>query len=76
MTAATEFLSATLYSRPSAREGIFNEYGYIPTGIGCNNVLSGIAWDEFSDNGGYAHLISAAAQWIMYLEGKRDWERW
>jgi hypothetical protein len=33
-------------------------------------------WDKFSDNGGYAHLISAAAQWIMYREGKCDWEQW
>ena len=27
-----------------------------------------------ADAGGYAHLISAAAQWALYLEGKRDWE--
>ena len=38
--------------------------------------LPGFPWDEFSDNGGYAHLISAAAQWLTYLDGKRDWERW
>ena len=28
----------------------------------------------FWDDGGYAHLIAAAAQWLMCLEGKRDWE--
>lgn len=62
-------------------EAVFDEYGYIPTGIGCNNPVPGMAWDELSDTGGYAHLISAAAQWLIYLEfvirnAKRDWERW
>ena len=55
-------------------EAIFNKYGYIPTGIGCHSVLPGLVWDRFSDTGGYAHLISAAAQWLMYLEKKNDWE--
>lgn len=50
-------------------EAILDEYGYIPTGIGA-----GASWDRFSDAGGYAHLINAAAQWLLYLEGKRDWE--
>jgi hypothetical protein len=55
-------------------EAIFNAYGYIPTGIGCNTVLPGVPWDEFSDAGGYAHLISAASQWLLWLDGKKDWE--
>ena len=50
-------------------EAIFDAYGYIPTGIG-----TGRFWDGYSDSGGYAHLISAAAQWLLCLEGKRDWE--
>lgn len=33
----------------------------------------GFVWDELSDTGGYAHLISAACQWLLYLEGKNDW---
>lgn len=49
-------------------EAIFDQYGYIPTGINA-----GGGWDEYSDTGGYAHLISAASQWILYLEGKSDW---
>jgi hypothetical protein len=57
-------------------EAILNEYGYIPTGIGCQSAMPGVLWDEFSDNGGYAHLISAAAQWIQYLEGRQDWNAW
>ena len=57
-------------------ESVFDAFGYIPTGLGCNSALPGMAWDELSDNGGYAHLISAAAQWLTWLEGKRDWERW
>jgi hypothetical protein len=50
-------------------EAVLDEYGYIPTGIGA-----GASWDRFSDTGGYAHLINAAAQWLLYLDGKRDWE--
>lgn len=55
-------------------EAIFDKYGYIPTGIGCHSILPGVTWDKFSDTGGYAHLLSAAAQWLMYLEKKNDWE--
>jgi len=50
-------------------EAIFNEKGYIPTSIG-----STYDWDKYSDSGGYAHLLSAAAQWLLVLEGKNDWE--
>lgn len=55
-------------------EAIFKQYGYIPTSIGAGNAGGGFVWDNFSDTGGYAHLISAGAQWILYLEGKRDWD--
>jgi hypothetical protein len=57
-------------------EAVFAEYGYIPTGIGCQSVSAGSVRDEYSDTGGYAHLISAAAQWVLYREGKTDWEHW
>ena len=50
-------------------EAIFNVKGYIPTGMGA-----GADWDHFSDSGGYAHLISAASQWLLYLDGRSDWE--
>ena len=50
-------------------EAIFAEKGYIPTGLGA-----GADWDRFSDTGGYAHLIAACAQWLIYQGGKRDWE--
>lgn len=55
-------------------EAVFDEYGYVPTGIGCQTVFGETTWDAFSDTGGYAHLISAAAQWILHLDGKQDWE--
>lgn len=45
---------------------IFDRLGYVPTGIG--------RWDSYSDAGGHAHLLKAAAQWLLVLEGKRDWE--
>jgi hypothetical protein len=44
---------------------IFAKAGYIPTGFG--------RWDTYSDAGGYAHLLKAAAQWLFVLEGRRDW---
>ena len=50
-------------------EAVFNEKGYIPTGMG-----TGQHWETYSDAGGYAHLISAAAEYVLYLEGKYDWE--
>jgi len=46
---------------------VLDEKGYIPTGDGAG-------WSQFSDAGGCAHLISAAAQWLLILEGKRDWD--
>jgi hypothetical protein len=49
-------------------EAIFDELGYIPTGMGEAR------WQKFSDTGGYAHLIQAASQWILFQDGKRDWE--
>ncbi len=56
-------------------EAIFNQYGYIPTALGGGTVVPGTPWDDFSDTGGYAHLISACSQWIFCLEGKNDWEQ-
>jgi hypothetical protein len=55
-------------------EAVFKQYGYIPSGIGTGSNGTGHAWDEYSDAGGYAHLICAAAQWLLYSEGKNDWE--
>lgn len=55
-------------------EAIFKSKGYIPTGIGAGGTGAGFTWDDISDAGGYAHLISAAAQWVFLLEGKTDWE--
>lgn len=56
-------------------EAIFNQYGYIPTGIGAGATAGGhYQWEDLSDTGGYAHLISAAAQWLLYLEHRADWE--
>lgn len=50
-------------------EAIFESKGYIPTGLGA-----GGDWEKFSDSGGYAHLISAASQYVLWREGKRDWK--
>ena len=50
-------------------EAIFDAKGFVPTGLGA-----GGDWDKFSDSGGYAHLISAASQYILWKQKKRDWE--
>jgi hypothetical protein len=55
-------------------EAIFEVKGYIPTGLGAGNCGAGFSWDELSDTGGYAHLISAASQWLLYLDGRNDWQ--
>jgi hypothetical protein len=55
---------------------IFAQYGYIPSGIGTQSipVRLKLTFDDFSDSGGYAHLIAAGAEWLLCLEGKRNWE--
>lgn len=50
-------------------EAVFRSAGYVPTGLGV-----GGDWDRFSDSGGYAHLIQAAAQYVNWKAGCRDWE--
>jgi len=63
----TEALTRELGEGLRTWRGIFDEKGYIPAGDPAG-------WRQFSDTGGYAHLISAASQWLFVLEGKRDWE--
>jgi hypothetical protein len=46
---------------------ILDEKGYIPTGTAQG-------WTQFSDTGGYAHLLSAGAQWLEVQDGRRNWE--
>ena len=53
---------------------IFKEKGYIPTGLGAGGMGGGYTWEDMSDAGGCAHLLKAGAQWLLHLEGKRDWE--
>jgi hypothetical protein len=50
-------------------QAVFAAKGYIPTALNA-----GPSWDRFSDSGGYAHLISAAAQYLLLLDGKTDWD--
>jgi hypothetical protein len=51
-------------------QAIYNEKGFIPSGIGTGRQM-----DAYSDTGGYAHLITAAAQWLLYLDNKSDWQQ-
>ncbi len=51
-------------------QAIFDAKGFIPTGLGTH-----MRWDGCSDSGGYAHLLSAASQWLLLLQDKRDWKQ-
>jgi len=55
---------------------IYQHCGYIPTGLGTNSLRigPGWTWDAYSDSGSCGHLLAAGAQWLLCLEGKRDWE--
>ena len=61
------FLTQELGAGLRTWRAVFDEKGYIPTGDPAS-------WSMFSDAGGYAHLLSAGAQWLLCLDGKRDWE--
>jgi hypothetical protein len=53
-------------------QGIFRDRGFIPTGINANPVGT-VKSENLSDTGGYAHLIAAGAQYLLYLDHERDW---
>jgi len=50
-------------------DAVFREKGYLPCSINRRPMN-----DNWSDSGAYAHVISAAAQWVMCLENRKDWE--
>jgi hypothetical protein len=51
---------------------VFRKYGYLPNGFGRR--LESHEAEKISETGGYAHAITAAAQYLILLDGKRDWE--
>jgi hypothetical protein len=55
-------------------EKIFRDRGYIPTGLDNRHSVGTRKADDLSDSGGYAHLIAAAAQHLLYLDRRRDWQ--
>ena len=54
---------------------IYREQGYIPSGLDRLHSVGTAKADDLSDSGGYAHLIAAAAQYPLYLDGRRDWNQ-
>lgn len=58
---------------------VFKKLGYIPTGFLYYPEITG-SWgsgdwlEEKADSGGYAHLITACAQYLLYATGRNDWE--
>lgn len=50
-------------------DAVFRHKGYLPCSINRRPMN-----DNWSDSGAYAHVISAAAQWVLCREDKRDWE--
>jgi hypothetical protein len=55
-------------------EGIFRDKGYIPTGLDNLHTVGTMKPDQLSDTGGYAHLIAAGAQYLLYLDHRCDWQ--
>ncbi|MBX6311709.1 MAG: hypothetical protein IRY99_02120 [Isosphaeraceae bacterium] len=53
---------------------VFRARGFIPTGINANPVGT-VRSENLSDTGGYAHLIAAGAQYLLYLDHQRDWRQ-
>jgi hypothetical protein len=51
---------------------VWKERGIIPSGWHTPTAPAG-AW-EVSDAGGYAHLIHTMALWLIYQDGRREWE--
>jgi hypothetical protein len=51
---------------------VWQEKGCIPSGWHTATTSAG-SW-ELSDAGGYAHLIQALALWLIYEDGRREWE--
>ena len=53
---------------------IFREKGYIPTCLDRRWAGGKRYWGDFSDTGGYVHLLSAAALYLQWAHGKTDWD--
>jgi hypothetical protein len=58
---------------------VFDEIGYIPTAFHYGRTIredmgSHNWFDGASDLGGYAHLLTAAAEYLLYKQGRPDWE--
>jgi hypothetical protein len=51
---------------------VWKQTGIIPSG--CDSpTMKADAW-AISDAGGYAHLMSTMALWLIYQDGHREWE--
>jgi len=51
---------------------VWLEAGFIPSGWHSPTTPAD-SW-EISDAGGYAHLMNAIALWLIYQDGKREWQ--
>jgi hypothetical protein len=51
---------------------VWKETGVIPSGWHTPTVKAG-AW-TLSDAGGYAHLVNTMALWMIYQDGRREWQ--
>lgn len=56
---------------------VLREKGFIPIALGKANIwtLGGTRVNKISDSGGYAHLLEASAQYLLYQQGKCDWAK-
>ena len=52
--------------------GVWKKTGMIPSGLSAPTAKAG-EW-EISDAGNCAHLVQTIALWLIYADGKREWE--
>lgn len=52
---------------------VWTRYGFIPSGYHPDEARRVKSW-ELSDTGHYAHLIHTIALWMIYKDGKAEWE--
>ena len=52
--------------------GVWKKTGIIPSGLSAPTADAG-EW-EISDAGNCAHLLQTIALWLIYADGKREWE--
>jgi len=66
--------TASTTSRSASQRWVAGSRIWAPSESGWRSSTTNAGSWEISDAGGYAHLIHAIALWLIYEDGKREWE--